>query len=105
MEGKPDGLCSIVRLRSTPLITVRSAIPRHIAEEPGRFVLLDVHSISPAHGPDGPPTAQDNRPTSIGTFSMPRDHWAFLLDPLMEAMRTFDFTVATSTSREWLPSG
>jgi hypothetical protein len=28
---------------------------------------------------------------NIGTFSMPREQWAFLLDPLMDAMRGFDF--------------
>ena len=35
---------------------------------------------------------QDAAPDiNIGTFSMPRQEWAFLLDPLMEAMRGFDF--------------
>jgi hypothetical protein len=28
---------------------------------------------------------------NIGTASMPRDQWAFLVDPLMDAMRDFDF--------------
>ena len=58
-----------------------------------RFVLIDVHSYN--HRRDGPetePTAQAEAPDiNIGTFSMPRDEWAFLLDPLMEAMRSFDF--------------
>ena len=64
-----------------------------IAKVHGRFVLLDVHSYNHRRdGPDVPPTAQDKAPdVNIGTFSMPREHWAFLLDPLMEAMRTFDF--------------
>ena len=36
--------------------------------------------------------AQDKAPDiNIGTFSMPRDDWEFLLDPLMEEMRRFDF--------------
>ena len=40
----------------------------------------------------GPDLAPDQAPDSnIGTFSMPREQWAFLLDPLMEAMRGFDF--------------
>jgi len=40
----------------------------------------------------GPATAQDKAPDiNIGTFSMPREQWAFLIDPLMEAMATFDF--------------
>ena len=35
---------------------------------------------------------QDKAPDiNIGTFSMPRDDWGFLLDPLMEEMRRFDF--------------
>ena len=28
---------------------------------------------------------------NVGTFSMPREGWAWLVDPLMNAMREFDF--------------
>ncbi len=59
----------------------------------GRFVLLDVHSYNHRRGgADAAPTPQDEAPDiNIGTFSMPREHWAFLLDPLKDAMRAFDF--------------
>lgn len=59
----------------------------------GRFVLLDVHSYNHRRkGADAAPMPQASAPDiNIGTFSMPRGHWAFLLDPLMEAMRAFDF--------------
>jgi len=64
-----------------------------LLEEHGRFVLIDAHSYN--HRRDGPHAAampQDKAPDiNIGTFSMPRDDWAFLLDPLMEEMRRFDF--------------
>ncbi len=58
-----------------------------------RFVLLDVHSYNHRRdGPDAPPTPQEQAPDiNIGTFSMPRDRWAFALDPIMDAMRGFDF--------------
>lgn len=58
-----------------------------------RFVLIDTHSYNHRRdGPDGPPTPQEKAPDiNIGTFSMPRDQWAWLLDPLIEAMRGFDF--------------
>ena len=58
-----------------------------------RFLLIDVHSYNHRRdGPNGPPTAQEVAPDiNIGTFSMPRDEWAYLVDPLMEAMATFDF--------------
>lgn len=58
-----------------------------------RFVVLDVHSYNHRReGPDGPPMAQAAAPDiNIGTSSMPRDQWAFLLEPLMAAMRGFDF--------------
>ena len=58
-----------------------------------RFVLIDVHSYNHRReGPDGPPSPQAEAPDiNIGTFSMPREEWAFLLDPLMEAMAGFDF--------------
>ncbi len=59
----------------------------------GRFVLLDVHSYN--HRRDGPaedPTPQAEAPdVNIGTFSMPRDRWSFVVDPMIEAMRIFDF--------------
>lgn len=59
----------------------------------GRFVLLDVHSYNHRRGgPGAAPTPQEKAPDiNIGTFSMPRRQWSFLLDPLMEAMRGFDF--------------
>jgi hypothetical protein len=64
-----------------------------IANEHRRFVLIDVHSYN--HRRDGPgkgATPQEKAPDiNIGTFSMPRERWAGLVDPLMDAMRSFDF--------------
>ena len=64
-----------------------------VAAEYPRFVLIDVHSYNHRRdGPDGAPTPQDESPDiNIGTFSMPRDQWASLIDPLMQAMSDFDF--------------
>ena len=64
-----------------------------VAATHDRFVLIDVHSYNHRrNGPEGTATAQDKAPDiNIGTFSMPRDQWSFLLDPLMEAMAGFDF--------------
>ena len=64
-----------------------------VAGQHERFVLIDVHSYNHRReGPDGPWTAQGQAPDiNIGTFSMPREQWAFLLDPLMVAMGSFDF--------------
>ena len=64
-----------------------------VAATHGGFVLIDVHSYNHRRdGADAPPTPQSDAPDiNIGTFSMPRDDWAFLLDPLMEEMRRFDF--------------
>ncbi len=64
-----------------------------LASRSGRFVVIDAHSYNHRRGgPDAEPTPQDEAPDiNIGTFSMPRDAWAFLIDPLMEAMRGFDF--------------
>jgi len=64
-----------------------------VAAQHERFVLIDVHSYNHRRdGPDGAATPQEKAPDiNIGTFSMPREQWAFLLDPLMEAMRGFDF--------------
>jgi len=58
-----------------------------------RFLLLDVHSYNHRRdGPDAPPTPPAEAPDiNIGTFSMPREQWAFLVDPLIEAMWGFDY--------------
>src|SRR6185503_17934425 len=73
-----------------------------IAEREGRFVLLDVHSYNHRRdGLEGDPMPQEEAPDiNIGTFSMPRDRWAFLIDPLMEAMRRFDFNGRNLDVRE-----
>lgn len=59
----------------------------------GRFVLIDVHSYNHRReGPGAQETPREDAPDiNIGTSSMPRQEWAFLIDPLMEAMRAFDF--------------
>ena len=64
-----------------------------LASRHERFVVIDVHSYNHRReGPAGQPTPQDKAPDiNIGTFSMPREQWAFLLDPLMQAMSNFDF--------------
>jgi len=64
-----------------------------IAADNPRFVLLDVHSYNHRRdGPDRRPTPPEKAPEiNIGTFSMPRDEWAWLLDPLMAAMHDYDF--------------
>ena len=64
-----------------------------VAERHERFLVIDVHSYNHRReGPDGEPTPQDKAPDiNIGTFSMPRERWAWLVDPLMQAMAAFDF--------------
>ena len=64
-----------------------------VASRHDRFALIDVHSYNHRRGgPDAPPEPESQAPDiNIGTFSMPREHWAFLVDPLMEALRGFDF--------------
>ena len=73
-----------------------------VAERHKQFVLLDVHSYN--HRRDGPgtaPTPQEKAPDiNIGTFSMPREQWAWLLDPLIDAMRGFDFNGRSLDVRE-----
>ncbi|WP_265569988.1 N-formylglutamate amidohydrolase [Sphingomicrobium nitratireducens] len=64
-----------------------------VAARHGKFVLLDVHSYNHRReGPDAPPTPQEEAPDiNIGTFSMPREEWAWLLDPLIDEIAAFDF--------------
>ena len=64
-----------------------------VAASHERFVLLDIHSYNHRRdGSDGAPTDPAKAPDiNIGTFSMPRDQWAGVMDPLIEAMAGFDF--------------
>lgn len=69
------------------------AVLDEVAVDYEQFVVLDIHSYNHRRdGPDGPPMDAAKAPEiNIGTFSMPRDQWAWLLDPLIEAMREYDF--------------
>ncbi|MEO7564680.1 MAG: N-formylglutamate amidohydrolase [Sphingomicrobium sp.] len=69
------------------------ALLDEVAGTQRRFVVLDVHSYNHRRdGPEGAPTDPAKAPDiNIGTFSMPREEWAFLIDPLIERMGGFDF--------------
>jgi hypothetical protein len=69
------------------------ALLDEITADHHQIVLLDVHSYNHRRaGPEARATPQAEAPDiNIGTFSMPREQWSFLVDPLMEAMRGFDF--------------
>lgn len=58
-----------------------------------RYAVLDVHSYNHRRdGADAPPMPQDDAPDiNIGTFSMPRAQWAWLLEPLVAEIARFDF--------------
>lgn len=58
-----------------------------------RFVVLDVHSYNHRRdGPDAPPTDPAEAPQiNIGSYSMDREAWAFIVDPFMEHLRQFAF--------------
>ena len=92
-EPPSDGLVARSLALHDSFYRMMGGLLDDVAARHDRFVLLDVHSYNHRRdGPDGAPTPQDEAPDiNIGTFSMPRAHWAPLLDPLMEAMRAFDF--------------
>ncbi len=64
-----------------------------MAADHPRFFVLDVHSYNHRRGgPDAAPTPQADAPDiNIGTFSMPRERWAHVLEPFMDGLREFDF--------------
>ncbi len=70
-----------------------AAVLDEIAADYPRFVLLDIHSYNHRRGgADASPTPAVRAPEiNIGTFSMPREKWAWLLDPLMDSMRQYVF--------------
>ena len=70
-----------------------AAVLDEIAADYPRFVLLDIHSYNHRRdGPEASPASAEGAPEiNIGTFSMPRNDWAWLLDSLIQAMRAYDF--------------
>ena len=92
-EPPADGLVARSLALHAGFYRMIAGLLDEIAAGHERFVLLDVHSYNHRRGgPDAPPMPQAEAPDiNIGTFSMPRDHWAPLLDPLMERMCAFDF--------------
>lgn len=73
-----------------------------VARRHQRFVVIDVHSYNHRRGgPGSEPEPQEKAPDiNIGTYSMPRQDWAFLLDPLIAELRGFDFNGRTLDVRE-----
>lgn len=59
----------------------------------GQFVLIDVHSYNHRRaGLHAPPTAQEKAPDiNIGTYSMDRERWSFIVDPFIDMLRGFEF--------------
>ncbi|PST23842.1 N-formylglutamate amidohydrolase, partial [Mesorhizobium plurifarium] len=57
------------------------------------FVVLDVHSYNHRRaGPEAEPTLAAEAPDiNIGTISMDRRKWAYVVDSFMAALRSFDF--------------
>jgi hypothetical protein len=72
---------------------ILGALLDEVAQRHEQFLVLDVHSYNHRRdGPDRAPMPQEKTPDiNIGTFSMPREQWTYLVDPLMDMMRAFDF--------------
>ena len=88
-----DGLCERSLDIHAAYYRMMAGLLDDVAAVHPRFVLIDVHSYN--HRRDGPGSAATDAAKApdinIGTFSMPREHWAGVVDPLIEAMRGYDF--------------
>ncbi|WP_374274289.1 N-formylglutamate amidohydrolase [Brevundimonas sp.] len=64
-----------------------------MAEDFPAFVVLDVHSYNHRRdGADAAPTPVEKAPDiNIGTFSMPRERWAHVVDPYLSFLSDYDF--------------
>ena len=97
-----DGLIARSRAIHSEYYRMLGALLDAVSERHERFVVLDVHSYNHRRGgPDGDSEPQETAPDiNIGTFSMPREHWSFLIDPLLEALSAFDFNGRNLDVRE-----
>ena len=75
---------------------------RELTEQYGRFVVFDIHSYN--HRRDGPEASAadpDEAPqVNIGTISMDRNKWAYVVDPLIEHLRSCKFRKQNLDVRE-----
>ena len=75
---------------------------RELQEQYGRFVVFDIHSYN--HRRDGPratPADPDEAPqVNIGSISMDRKKWAYVVDPLIDYLRSSKFRGANLDVRE-----
>lgn len=101
-EPLPDDIAARSRALHAAFYRMMGNLLDDIVGRHERFVLLDVHSYNHRRdGPDAAPMSQAEAPDiNIGTFSMPRDTWAPLLDCVMAAMRAYDFNGRTLDVRE-----
>ena len=92
-EAPDDALVEASRHMHRQFYSMVAQLTDAVAHAHGRFVVLDVHSYNCRRdGAHAAPTPAAQAPdVNIGTYSMPRERWAFLLDPLLEAMRALDF--------------
>jgi hypothetical protein len=59
----------------------------------GKFVLYDIHSYNhKRNGADAEPeSAEENPEVNIGTGTLDREKWSYLIDRFIEDLRSFDF--------------
>jgi hypothetical protein len=98
----PDGLVARSLDLHTSFYRMMSETLDAISADHERFILFDVHSYNHRRdGPDCAATPKDDAPDiNIGTYSMPRAYWAPVLDPIIGAMRDFDFNGRNLDVRE-----
>lgn len=82
----PDDVVETSRGQHDDYYEMLATTLRQMEKRHGAFVVLDVHSYNHRrHGPEAPPTPQDEAPDiNIGTYSMDEGRWGHVVDALME---------------------
>ncbi len=64
-----------------------------LREQYGCFVVLDLHTYNHRRlGPDAPPDEPSKNPeVNIGTGTLDRQRWAYIIDSFMDALSSFNF--------------
>jgi predicted N-formylglutamate amidohydrolase len=102
-SDQPDGAMIAEALRfHDGYYRMLETMLRGVEAQVGRFVVLDVHSYNHRRdGPDAPPAPPETMPeVNIGTFSMDRRRWSYVLDPLIERLGRIDVGGRRLTVRE-----
>lgn len=101
-ENLPSSIIDISLAEYDSFYDAAKKMLSRIYEQYGYIIVLDIHTYNhKREGADGPEAnPKDNPEVNIGTSNMNREHWAPVVDGLIEDLEQFDYAGRTLDVRE-----